>query len=259
MALYDRIGTDYDSTRQADPYIVGRLIHHLNVPPGEACLDLACGTGNYSVGVSSRTRTRFFGMDQSVTMIHTAAAKDSSIAWCVGEAEALPFPDGVFSGVTCVLAVHHFRDREGAFSEAHRVLRAGRLVIFTASPVQMREYWLNAYFPVAMEKSIRQMPEDEDLKRELRSAGFGEITTETYSVREGLKDLFLYSGKHHPEAYLDPQVRDGISTFAHLSSQKEIERGCEKLARDLRTGRFRDVIRDWRNEAGDYCFVVARR
>lgn len=259
MILYDVIGTDYDSTRQADPHIVRQLIRHLKVQPGEDYLDLACGTGNYSLALGSGTGAPFFAMDQSAAMIRSAAAKSSSVTWCVGEAEALPFSDGVFGGMTCVLGIHHFRDSGSAFGEAHRVLTSGRLVVFTASPVQMRGYWLNAYFPSAMAKSIRQMPADEEMERELRSAGFREITTETYSVQKGLKDLFLYSGKHCPQIYLDPLVRKGISTFASLACQEEIEEGCERLARDLRTGRFQDVISEYRGELGDYLFVVARK
>jgi SAM-dependent methyltransferase len=191
-------------------------------------------------------------------MIRRALRKESSVVWCLGEAEELPFRDDAFDGMTCVLSVHHFRDRGRVFKEAHRVLKSGRLVIFTASPAQMRGYWLNRYFPCAMEKSIEQMPTTAALEHELRSAGFRGITAETYSVDEGLKDLFLYSGKHSPEIYLDAKVRQGISTFASLASKQEIDSGCAKLAEDLEKGRFDGVIKDYRSECGDYLFLVAQ-
>jgi ubiquinone/menaquinone biosynthesis C-methylase UbiE len=259
VALYDIIGTDYDSTRRADPRIVGRFINLLKLDPGEVCLDLACGTGNYSLAVASKSRCEFFAVDQSIAMIRRAAVKDRSVAWCVGEAEALPFMDSAFAGVMCVLAVHHFQDLHGVFTEAFRVLRSGRLVIFTAAPAQMRGYWLNRYFPWAMEKSIRQMPTLRTMQRGLRSAGFREVETETYEVERELEDLFLYSGKHRPEMYLDSRVRKGISTFANLADAEEIEEGCRRLAIDLEKGRFKEVINNYGGEAGDYLFLAARK
>ncbi len=45
---YDTIGTGYDGTRQADAYLVGRLLTLLDRPPGSRILDVGCGTGNYT-------------------------------------------------------------------------------------------------------------------------------------------------------------------------------------------------------------------
>jgi ubiquinone/menaquinone biosynthesis C-methylase UbiE len=55
--LYDRIGTHYDVTRRADSYILGRLIHHLRVESAGTYLDVACGTGNYSIAVANAGAT----------------------------------------------------------------------------------------------------------------------------------------------------------------------------------------------------------
>ncbi|MGH7864683.1 MAG: hypothetical protein ACREQB_06815 [Candidatus Binataceae bacterium] len=51
MALYDRIGTTYDATRRADPYLLGRLLHHLSPALDRMHLDLGCGTGNYTAAL----------------------------------------------------------------------------------------------------------------------------------------------------------------------------------------------------------------
>ena len=52
--LYDSIGIEYDTTRRADPYIAGRLAHHLALSKGGTYLDLACGSGNYTNALSAR-------------------------------------------------------------------------------------------------------------------------------------------------------------------------------------------------------------
>jgi protein-L-isoaspartate O-methyltransferase len=63
-SLYDHIGIDYDVTRRADPYLVARLIHHLDGEPIGAYLDLACGTGSYTAAMA-QTGLRVHGLDQS--------------------------------------------------------------------------------------------------------------------------------------------------------------------------------------------------
>lgn len=50
--LYDSIGTTYTMSRQADPAIVKTLSQTLGLQLSGAYLDLACGTGNYTVAPS---------------------------------------------------------------------------------------------------------------------------------------------------------------------------------------------------------------
>jgi 2-polyprenyl-3-methyl-5-hydroxy-6-metoxy-1,4-benzoquinol methylase len=74
MALYDQIGKTYDETRQADPFILGRLALHLN-PAGTASdapyLDIGCGTGNYTSALF-RLGLKMTGLDASVIMFWVA-------------------------------------------------------------------------------------------------------------------------------------------------------------------------------------------
>jgi hypothetical protein len=136
-------------------------------------------------------------------------------------------------------------------------LSAARLVIFTADPQQMRRYWLNEYFPDAMERSIQQMPPLEPTLASLDAAGFTRITRVPWSITPELQDLFLYSGKYRPELYLNPRVRAGISTFANQADPAEVEHGCARLNADIRSGRFADVLRATEHPEGDYLWLVA--
>ena len=85
------------------------------------------------------------------------------------------------------------------------------------------------------------------------------VTTEPYTVRPDLQDLFLYSGKHRPTLYLDPVVRASISSFVDLAREGEIAEGCERLARDIETKHIGRVIAEAEHEGGDYLFLVAER
>jgi ubiquinone/menaquinone biosynthesis C-methylase UbiE len=256
--LYDTIGRGYDTTRRADPAIAGRLRRLLDVRDDGVYLDLGCGTGNYTVALAM-AGGRWIGVDLSACMIEVARRKSSTVTWQIASATALPLSTGEVSGVVCVLAVHHFVALADTFREVRRVLRAGgRLVLFTASREQMRGYWLNAYFPRTMARAIEQMPDAGDLEQIMRLAGIAPVHREPFVVEPDIQDLFLYSGKHSPERYLDPQVRAGISTFATLADPAEVATGCERLATDLRTGRFRGSEAECPCSEGDYLFLVGQ-
>ncbi|MBD2680818.1 MULTISPECIES: class I SAM-dependent methyltransferase [Nostoc] len=258
MAIYEQIGKSYDLTRRADPEIANRLAVKLQIKSDSSYLDVACGTGNYTLALAKHGGI-WHGIDQSTKMIDAAINKSNSVTWQVGEVEALPYTDGSFSGVLCTLAIHHFAALIPACREIYRVLLAGRLVLFTATPEQMSKYWLVEYFPEAIYKSAEQMPSLEKVKSALDEAGFQSVDIETYYISENLQDLFLYSGKHRPEIYLDENVRSGISTFALLASAEEIVAGCERLAVDIHTGRITEIIKKYENDRGDYLFITAEK
>ena len=256
--LYDNIGVNYDATRRADPYLKGRLAHHLAPAPGGRYLDIACGTCNYT-GLLAADGGTWFGLDVSAGMLRTARRKLGSIHLVRGDAASLPFGDGVFDGALCTMALHHLPDLLAAFREAFRVLRHGKLVIFTSTCDQMAGYWLNEYFPIAMERSANQMPSMDSITTALNEAGFGLCHMEHYYVLPDLQDLFLYAGKHRPEIYLDETIRRGISTFSTLADPQELAEGCARLQRDIELGLIGLVADRYQNHAGDYLFIVASR
>ncbi|MFV8753023.1 class I SAM-dependent methyltransferase [Nannocystaceae bacterium ST9] len=255
---YDAIGTGYDGTRHADPYLVERL-DALLADAGAPILDLGCGTGNYTLALAERGRT-MIGVDPSTRMLDEARSKSDAIAWTLAGAEGLPFADRWFAAAIATLTIHHWTDLHVGFAELARVLRPGaRVVVFTSTPEQMRGYWLNHYFPTMLERSMAVMPSLAVVGEALTFAGFVAIRSEPYAVREDLRDLFLYSGKHAPARYLDPSFRRAISSFAALAEPDELSAGLERLADDLEHGRWAEVSARATGELGDYLFVVAER
>lgn len=243
-------------TRRADPYIVRRLVHHLDIDHGAPYLDVGCGTGNYTLAAAD-CGGNWHGLDVSNQMIEAAREKSKEIEWKVADAARIPYLDNFFAGAMCTLAIHHFRTLLPVFREIHRVLCNGALVIFTSTPEQMAGYWLNEYFPEAMCRSIEQMPSLDTVLSALHDAGFSRVSTETYAVHNDLQDLFLYSGKHRPELYLNEKVRARISTFSLLATTAEVEEGCKRLASDIETGRITHLLKGCADRSGDYLFVVA--
>ena len=78
-------------------------------------------------------------------------------------------------------------------------------------------------------------------------------------VQPDLQDFFLYSGKYKPEMYLNPEVRKGISTFASLAFEEEVEKGCQRLSRDIECGKIYDILSEYSSIYGDYMFIVAKK
>ncbi|CAI8007902.1 Demethylmenaquinone methyltransferase [Geodia barretti] len=258
VPLYDNIGVNYDATRQADPYLTARLAHHLGLKDQGQYLDIASGTGNYTTELA-KLGGCWHGLDLSSGMLRLAGRKNSQICYLRGNSVALPFRDLSFDGAICTMALHHFARLLPVFCKANRVLRHGRLVIFTGTREQMAAYWLNEYFPIAMARSTAQMPTLESVLEALRDTGFSSVQAETYEVQPDLKDLFLYSGKHRPEIYLSDAVRRGISTFSTLADPEELESGCARLQQDIDSGKITEVAESFRHEGGDYVFVVASK
>ena len=259
MALYDRIGVGYDTTRQADPYLLSRLIHHLRPRANRRYLDIGSGTGNYTIAMY-QAGVPIRGLELSATMLARAKEKAPAIAWHNGRAEAIPFGSASFDGATCTFVHHHMADPVAAFKEVHRVLTPhARLVIFNCTAEQMRHCWLNEYFPRMMKEKATAPYERFVTVDVLDAAGFRNLSEEKYDVAPDLKDLFLYCGKHQPERYLDPRIRSGISSFADAPDQEEVERGVQRIADDIQSGRINDVIRKYAWDGGDYMFTVAER
>ncbi len=256
---YDKIGADYNQTRKVDPYLLDRLFQHLNPLPEGHYLDIGCGTGNYTHALQKKG-LHLTGVDPSSLMLEKAKQKNEEIHWLQSSVENLNLPPESVDGIIGSLTIHHWTDLEKGFRQLHRVLKApGRIVIFTASPAQMKGYWLNAYFPKMLDASIQQMPSFEKLSQAMNAAGFTNLETEKYFIQKDLQDLFLYSGKHDPSLYFNPTVRNGISSFSDLANREEVEKGLEQLKIDIESGRIEEVLKSFENEAGDYLFVRAEK
>ena len=256
-ALYDRIGSTYASSRCADPAIAQTLARELRLAPTGIYLDLACGTGNYTVALNALGGS-WSAVDLSEVMLAQARQKCDTVAWAQSSADALPFSDAVFDGAICTLAVHHFPDLDAPFTEVRRTLRSGSFVVFTGLAEQMRHYWLCHYFPETMARSIEKMPSEAQIRAALSRSGFKSVVVTPFFVTNELEDLFLYSGKHRPDLYLDPAVRANISSFASLAPVEELEDGLVRLAADLHSGAFAAVKARYATGSGDYAYIVAR-
>jgi ubiquinone/menaquinone biosynthesis C-methylase UbiE len=257
--LYDNIGLGYNTTRQADPFIAEQLYQFLSPQPGGLYIDMGCGTGNYTIALANRG-LNFYGVEPSEKMLDIARSRNDQINWVLAKAEQIPLDDNMFDGAIATLTIHHWTDLKKALKEIHRVLKKdGTIVFFTATPEQMKGYWLNHYFPKMLEDSILQMPSFSMINNALSEAGFVVTETEKYFIQDDLKDHFLYVGKNRPGLYLDKEIRKGISSFSSLANAEEVIRGLSQLESDINLNKFEDIRMEFENDSGDYLFISAQK
>jgi SAM-dependent methyltransferase len=102
------------------------------IGPGDAVLDVACGTGVVAREAARRVGPggRVAGIDASPGMLAVARAYGGPIDYRLGSAEALPFADAAFDAVVSQFGLMFFGDRAAAIAEMRRVLRpGGRLAV----------------------------------------------------------------------------------------------------------------------------------
>jgi SAM-dependent methyltransferase len=109
----------------------------LGLAPDSTVLDIGCGPGNFTgwFGTQVLPQGLAVGVDASHAMLRRAAADNPgpSVAYVRGDAENLPFADGVADAVSCLAALYLINKPLQAIDEFARVLKpGGRLVILTS-------------------------------------------------------------------------------------------------------------------------------
>lgn len=119
-----------------------RLVAFAGVAPGDAVLDVACGTG-----IVARTAADVVGPSGSVTgldlnpaMLSVARRVRPDITWRQGDATTLAFADDAVDVVTCQMALMFFPDRHAALSEMARVARRRVAVLVPAAIADQPAY-----------------------------------------------------------------------------------------------------------------------
>ncbi len=90
-------------------------------------LDVACGTGDFSITARKFGVTRITGLDLSFEMLKEFHKKSD---WAIGSivqgvAEKLPFKSDSFDNITVGFGVRNFYDIKKGLDEFHRVLKSG--------------------------------------------------------------------------------------------------------------------------------------
>jgi SAM-dependent methyltransferase len=229
MALYDRLGRTYTRTRETDPRLAAVIWDALG--DARTVVNVGAGTGSYEPPDRELT-----AVEPSAVMI-AQRSPDAAPVVRAG-AEALPFADDSFDAAMAVLTLHHWADWRAGVAEMRRVAR-DRVLVFTWDPSFAERFWLSAeYFGDEVDHVVGGFATLAQVSAELGGASAVPVL-----VPHDCRDGFFSAYWRRPEAYLDPDVRAGISTFAAMSDA-DLEVGLERLRADLDTGAWHERHRD---------------
>jgi len=242
--IYDTIGYRYSTTRRPDPRIARSLRAAL-----DGCLtvlNVGAGTGSYEP-----EDLDVVAVEPSLTMLRQRG--QGAAPAVQGRAEALPFRDSSFDAVLGVLTLHHWAGVKRGLMECARCAR--RRVVFLTIDVEVwSKFWLvRDYFPDILKIDQVIVPSLGAIE-----AVLGRIESEPVNIAADCIDGFLGAYWRRPEAYMDPVVRGGMSTFNKIT---DVDGRIELLRNDLATGEWARQHRDLLNRDSidlGYRILIAR-
>jgi demethylmenaquinone methyltransferase / 2-methoxy-6-polyprenyl-1,4-benzoquinol methylase len=199
--MFDRISPSYD--RMNLLMSMGRDgrwrrlgVRASRAQPGDAALDVCCGTGDFAVELRRAVGPsgRVVGLDFSPQMLEVARRKCSAIEWQQGDALALPFADGEFAAACVGFGVRNLSDHRRGFAEMARVVRPGGRVVcleMSTPPAPIRPFsqlWTDHGVPVLgrivahdpeayryLPASVHRFPPAPELAEIMRDAGLIDV------------------------------------------------------------------------------------
>ena len=143
----------------------------LDLAPTDRLVDVGCGGGAFLRHALASVGCEAAGLDHSREMVRLTSAKSPGLRVVQADATAMPFADGEFTAVSCLVAFFFFADPVAALPEMRRVLdpARGRLAIMTTAPEAKGTE--AAPYPVATRGHFHS---DEELLALAQEAGFAE-------------------------------------------------------------------------------------
>ncbi len=233
---YTDISKKYDKYRSYSENEIKKIIRFAGIREGARILDLGCGTGNVSSQILELIKADIVGVDISRPMLEVAKSKSLEVVCADACGFHLPFRDSCFDTVIGTYVIHHFGNIPSAFSECHRILRHGALVLLTSGHQQL-EYQhpvIRQSFPSLIDIDKARFPDIPEVDRLLNAAGFTDIRHEEIRVENIPID----------DEYLQKVKGKYVSTY-HLLPQREFEFGVAKLEVFIKNSKQTE-FREWR-------------
>lgn len=223
---YSGIAEHYDKVR---PFVaeiwLSKIIGYGEIEADCAVLEVGCGTGRYTMSVSTVKRPVVCGLDPSIDMLKQAVAKDESkdILWIQGDGQKLPFRDNSFNCIYMTLVIHHIENKEMVLREIHRTLKKdGKCVIMTNSHSRIKKHVLRD-FPGIIAMDLKRFPTVPYIKRTMRKVGFTDV--HYYPVQHD---------EYMPTDEFLERVRNKYVSTLTLLGEEEFQRGFEIFQRRVR-------------------------
>lgn len=218
--MFGRIAPSYDRLNHLLSFGIDRLwrrraTRRISLAAPAAILDLAAGTGDWSLALARRfPAAAVTGLDLSPEMLAVARRKaerrglGERIRFQEGDAEHLPFADGSLDLVTVGFGVRNFTRLEACLAEMHRVLREGGEAVVLELSTPKNPLWRLLYEAYSfrlipfvggllsgerrayryLPASVRAFQRPDRFAELLRAAGFRDVRLEP--LTDGIAHLY---------------------------------------------------------------------
>jgi len=217
----------------------------LGLGPRARVLEVASGSGGPALHLARKHKCLITGVDIHEQGLNTArqaaqAARIEDAGFRFADMDnELPFESDSFDAVICIDSMNHFRDRLGVLREWHRVLKAGRRILFT-DPVVLTGPVSNEELAARSNIGFFLFVPLEVTERFIKEAGFSLLRREDVTG-----NIELTSGRWHAarqQRQLDLLQIEGEERFEGL--QRFIA-AVHKLTSERRLSRFVFVAEKW--------------
>jgi ubiquinone/menaquinone biosynthesis C-methylase UbiE len=186
-----RAATWDEKVAEKDVSRLKAMLSRLDIETGAAVLDVGTGTGILVPFLLKKIgrEGKLVCLDFSEQMLKMARAKGftGNIQFLCADIENSRLADNSFDAVVCYSVFPHFRDKPKALREIHRLLKKdGRLYICHTSSRQA----INEIHRSTPEVCDHIFPENDDTRRMLSEAGFGNI-----DISDGAEDYVVSARK----------------------------------------------------------------
>jgi SAM-dependent methyltransferase len=231
-ADYGTIGGGYTDYRRPDPRIASFIEQAL--AGSRTVLNVGAGAGSYESQAFETTAVEPSASMRAQRPAHLSPAIDAV-------AEALPFADDAFDAAMTTFSVHQWSDLAAGLREMRRVTR-GPVVLLTADPDLVRDFWLYEYAPLVLDTEGRRYPAINRITEAL--GGTAEVTPVPIPV--DCSDGFNEAYYARPERLLEPAARQACSAWSFVDAElaerytQTLREAIESGAWDERHGHLRE-------------------
>ncbi|WP_116450608.1 class I SAM-dependent methyltransferase [Blastococcus litoris] len=231
--------------------VAARFVDWLGRPAGQRWLDVGCGTGALTGAVLTAAEpAAVVGIDPSPGFVQHAAAAvaDPRASFEVGDARALPVPDGVFDAAVSGLVLNFVAERTTVLREMRRAVGPGGTVAAYVWDYAGGMQLMTAYWDAVLELGLGDPAESEAvrfgfcrpeaLRTMATAAGLTDVGTTEIVVPTEFRDF---------DDFWSPFLGGTGSAPAHLASLPETDRTRvrDAVRERLPAGEIRLTARAW--------------
>ena len=211
-SMFDNIAGRYDLLNRilsfgVDVWWRRAAVRKLKTYKPNHVVDIACGTGDFSLAVHKAGVPKVTGVDIAEEMLVVGRNKikikglEPNITLVNGDAENLQFEDSTFDGATVAFGVRNFQDLKAGLIDIKRVLKPGAPLIvleFSKPKVFPVKQLYNFYFKTIcpfvgrlisgdgraytyLYESVHVFPDGDDFLEVMKSCGYSKLSCKKYT------------------------------------------------------------------------------